>query len=90
MLWLPKYWIVEADTNHSEVTHKLSGILDFGDIQNNYYLFEVSIAICYMMLECTSMNFLDAPGHVLAGYNSLRPIPDKEFELLKVWSLNFP
>ena len=36
------------------------------------------------MLECKSMDILDAPGHVLAGYCSLRPMPDLEFDLLKV------
>lgn len=30
------------------------------------------------------MDILDAPGHVLAGYESLRHIPDVEFNLLKV------
>ena len=30
------------------------------------------------------MDILDAPGHVLAGYSKLRPIPATEFNLLKV------
>lgn len=64
--------------------HVVSGIIDFGDIQSNYYVFELAIAICYMMIECKTMDILDAPGHVLAGYNSKRPIPDKEFSILKV------
>lgn len=62
----------------------LSGILDFGDVHINFYLFELAIAICYMMIECQSMNILDAPGHVLAGYNRFRLIPENEFTLLKV------
>jgi len=37
-----------------------------------------------MMIECKSMDILDVPGHVLAGYQRLRPIPDLELELLKV------
>lgn len=61
----------------------LSGILDFGDVHINFYLFELAIAICYMMIECQSMNILDAPGHVLAGYNRFRLIPENEFTLLK-------
>ena len=61
-----------------------AGIIDFGDIQRNYYIFELAITICYTMLDCKSMDILDAPGHVLAGYSRWRSIPDKEFEILKV------
>lgn len=64
--------------------YKISGILDFGDISFNYYVFEIAIAICYMMIECKTMDILEAPGHVLAGYNRIRPIPKKEFVILKV------
>lgn len=32
------------------------------------------------------MDVLDAPGHVLAGYSTKRPIPDEEFSILKVSS----
>lgn len=60
-----------------------AGIIDFGDIQRNYYIFELAITICYTMLDCKSMDILDAPGHVLAGYSRWRSIPDKEFEILK-------
>lgn len=63
----------------------LSRMLDFGDVHINYYLFEIAIAICYMMIECQSVSILDAPGHVLAGYNRIRPLPEKEFTLLKVF-----
>lgn len=65
-------------------SYKISGILDFGDINSNCYVFEIAIAICYMMIECKSMNMLDAPGHVLAGYNRIRSIPEQEFAILKV------
>ena len=57
-------------------------------MQYNYYVFEIAIAICYMMLESKSMDILDAPGHVLEGYNHLRTIPEKEFALLKVFISN--
>lgn len=79
--------LVKLDENHPEKDH-ICGILDFGDVQYNYYVFEIAIAICYMMLESKSMDILDAPGHVLAGYNHLRTIPEKEFALLKVFISN--
>lgn len=56
----------------------------FSDIHHNFYVFEIAIAICYMMIECHSMDILDVPGHVLAGYNKFRPLPELEFSLLKV------
>jgi len=62
-----------------------AGIIDFGDIHRNFLVFELAIAICYTMIDCKTMDVLDAPGHVLAGYNRWRPIPEKEFELLKVF-----
>ena len=37
-----------------------------------------------MMMNCNTMDILDAPGHILAGYSKLRPIPPIEFSLLKV------
>jgi len=60
-----------------------AGIIDFGDIHRNFLVFELAITICYTMIDCKTMDVLDAPGHVLAGYNRWRPIPEKEFELLK-------
>jgi len=74
--------LVKADDSESG-KFNLAGIIDFGDIHLNYYVFELAITICYTMIDCKSMDVLDAPGHVLAGYNRWRPIPDKEFQLLK-------
>ncbi|XP_057380551.1 hydroxylysine kinase-like isoform X2 [Daphnia carinata] len=74
--------LVKPDENQPG-KYVISGILDFGDVHFNYYVFEIAIAICYMMIECKTMDMLDAPGHVLAGYNRLRAIPDEEFVLLK-------
>ncbi|KAI9554916.1 hypothetical protein GHT06_020196 [Daphnia sinensis] len=74
--------LVKPDENQPN-KYVISGMLDFGDVHYNFYVFEIAIAVCYMMLECKSMDILDAPGHVLAGYNRLRSIPDEEFVLLK-------
>lgn len=83
---LNSYSIVKPDESQPD-KYVISGMLDFGDVHYNYYVFEIAIAVCYMMLECKSMHILDAPGHVLAGYNRLRSIPDGEFVLLKVFVL---
>jgi len=74
--------LVQADSNEPG-KFDVAGIIDFGDIHRNYYVFELAIAICYTMIDCKTMDVLDAPGHLLAGYNHWRTIPDKEFQLLK-------
>lgn len=67
----------------NEITkqHYVSGILDFGDTSYSHYLFEVAIAMTYMML--TSKN-LKAGGLLLAGYETVRVMPKEEKALLKV------
>ena len=77
------YCLVQPDENIPR-QYRISGVLDFAGVDFNCYVFEIAIAICYMMIDCKSMDILDAPGHVLAGYNRLRPLPEKEFFLLKV------
>ena len=64
--------------------YHVSGVIDFGDIHQNFYIFELAIAVCYMMLESGSMSPLDAAGHVIAGYHHKRPVSDEEFSLIKV------
>lgn len=56
-------------------------IIDFGDSSLSYYLFELAITMMYMILESRD---LDTGGYVLAGYSSVRKVPDIEFHLLKV------
>ncbi|KAI5947809.1 Hydroxylysine kinase [Manis javanica] len=51
-----------------DVIHQVSGILDFDDMSYGYYVFEVAIAIMYMMIE--SENPMHVEGHVLAGFES--------------------
>ncbi|CAH1992278.1 unnamed protein product [Acanthoscelides obtectus] len=61
--------------------YRLKGIIDFGDVNKSCYLFEVAIVMTYMILEARD---LDAGGHVIAGYGSVRKISNDEFGLLKV------
>lgn len=60
---------------------KVKAILDFGDSQYSCYLYELAIAVTYMMLQGRSVK---AGGHVIAGYCSVKPIGTSEFGLLKV------
>ncbi|NXV78080.1 HYKK kinase, partial [Atlantisia rogersi] len=56
--------------------YRLSGILDFSDMSYGYYVFEVAIAIMYMMIE--SPDPLQVGGHVLAGFESVLPLTREE------------
>ena len=38
--------------------HFVSGILDFGDIHHNFYIFDIAIAICYMVRKTDVTNFV--------------------------------
>ncbi|NWW95661.1 HYKK kinase, partial [Rhynochetos jubatus] len=56
--------------------YRVSGILDFSDMSHGYYVFEVAIAIMYMMIE--SPDPLGVGGHVLAGFESVVPLTEEE------------
>ncbi|XP_021917211.1 hydroxylysine kinase isoform X1 [Zootermopsis nevadensis] len=62
----------------------VTAVLDFGDTQLSCYVFELAITVCYVMLLASDLNPLDAAGHVIAGYSMVRPLPDVEFNILKV------
>lgn len=59
-----------------DVIYQVSGILDFDDMSYGYYVFEVAIAIMYMMIE--SENPMHVGGHVLAGFESVIPLTPVE------------
>ncbi|XP_050165066.1 hydroxylysine kinase [Myiozetetes cayanensis] len=56
--------------------YRVSGILDFSDMSYGCYVFEVAIAIMYMMIE--SPDPLGVGGHVLAGFESVVPLTAEE------------
>lgn len=60
---------------------RIKAILDFGDSQYSCYLYELAIAVTYMMLLKRDVL---AGGHVIAGYFSVKQMSSFEFELLKV------
>lgn len=80
--------IIHGDFNEQNIVvavnqegWKIHGVLDFGDTQYSALVFELAIAITYMVLQDKS---LDAAGYVIAGYSTVRTIPEHEYEVLKV------
>lgn len=61
--------------------YRVSGIIDFGDTCYSLYIFELAIAIAYMLLQTCE---LDTAGYVIAGYQEFRHIQENERNVLKV------
>ncbi|CAH2079506.1 unnamed protein product, partial [Iphiclides podalirius] len=64
----------------SDTDYRVTGIIDFGDIQFSYYVFELAISMTYAMLLSGQPS---TGGLVLAGYTVTRRLPDHEYRLLK-------
>lgn len=75
--------LVQPDGNGS---HKISGILDFGDMNSGFYIHELAITIMYIMTE--HPNPIDVGGPVLAGWESELPLTEAERDCLYVLVLS--
>ncbi|XP_058459567.1 hydroxylysine kinase-like [Malaya genurostris] len=76
-----EYNIIVSRTEENSKEYDIAGIIDFGDVCYSCYVFELAIAMTYMMLES---NDLDTGGLIMAGYGMLRLIPPHEKAILKV------
>lgn len=72
--------IVNKKASNSK-DYEITGIIDFGDICYSRYVFELAIAMTYMILES---NDLDVGGLVIAGYSMIRMIPQHEKDVLRI------
>lgn len=61
--------------------YSVIGILDFGDTQSTNLLFELAVALTYMLLTTGD---IETGGYFLAGYKMTRLIPENEMKVLKV------
>lgn len=75
-----EYNLIAEKSSNSNV-FKIIGAIDFGDSCLSYYVFELAIAIAYMLIQS---NKLETAGYVIAGYGAFRKIPEKEMKVLKV------
>lgn len=60
--------------------HEVSGILDFALLMHGCFVFELAVAITYLMIE--NPNPLDVGGAVLAGYESILLLNEEEKDSL--------
>ncbi|XP_070817278.1 hydroxylysine kinase isoform X2 [Chaetodon trifascialis] len=66
--------------------YRISGILDFGDMNTGYYIHELAITIMYMMTRHPEP--IEVGGHVLAGWESVLPLNETEKDCLFVLVLS--
>ncbi|KAM7351750.1 hydroxylysine kinase isoform 1-T3 [Cochliomyia hominivorax] len=81
--------IIHGDFNEQNIivepagegnNYKVKGIIDFGDTSKSPVLFEVGIALTYMMLQAKS---LESGGIFLAGFESIYPLTSDIKQYLK-------
>ncbi|KXJ29665.1 hydroxylysine kinase [Exaiptasia diaphana] len=63
----------------SNSPYRLTGIIDFGDMVTSLLISELSNSMAFFMEGDCGVEF---SGYLLAGYNSVFPLPDEERELL--------
>ena len=64
--------------------YEVFSVIDFGDSQKNPLVFELGITIMYMMTQCKVIDPNEAGGHVMAGYETVRPLPEIEKKILRL------
>ncbi|XP_053320731.1 hydroxylysine kinase [Spea bombifrons] len=70
----------KTSTSVGRDQYNVSGVLDFSDMSEGYYVFEVAITIMYMMIE--SSDAICAGGYVLAGFESVIELTKEERDAL--------
>ncbi|XP_044216465.1 hydroxylysine kinase [Thunnus albacares] len=75
--------LVQPDENDG---YKISGILDFGDMNSGYYIHELAITLMYMMNE--HPHPIEVGGPILAGWESVLPLNETEKDCLYVLVLS--
>ena len=66
--------------------YSIIGVLDFGDTQATNLLFELAVALTYMLLTTGE---IETGGYFLAGYKMTRLIPENEMKVLKVLKIKY-
>lgn len=72
--------IVVEPCSANSAEHKVTGIIDFGDTNKSPILFEVGIALTYMLLQAKN---LESGGIFLAGFEAILPMKAETKQYLK-------
>ncbi|XP_051898335.1 LOW QUALITY PROTEIN: hydroxylysine kinase-like [Pristis pectinata] len=68
--------VEKAEKTSPELTLRISGILDFGDMSYGCFVYELAITISYLMID--RQDPLSVGGHVIAGFESVIPLREEE------------
>lgn len=77
--------MIHGDLNEQNIIvddkgKKVSAVLDLGDSQKSCLIFELAIALCYMIIKAKS---IENGKHLLRGYEGVRKLPNFEKKILK-------
>ncbi len=78
--------IIHSDLNDNNIIvdgETVAGIIDFGDIAHSPLIYEVAIALTYIMMANEENPFEKAKAFLL-GYHSIYPLKQEEIELLHI------
>ncbi|XP_062607351.1 hydroxylysine kinase-like [Saccostrea cucullata] len=77
--------ILITPSTSSADDYEVAGFLDFGDATVAYYVFEIAILMCYILLGAGEEDDpFELAGHALAGYLSEFPLPAMDLSVLKI------
>ena len=70
--------------NDEPGSYRVDGILDFDDMHHGSYAWDLGMLLGNALLVKMTLDPLEAVGHVVAGYQSVRRLSEKELLFLKV------
>lgn len=81
-----RFGIIHSDLNDNNViveNDKVTGLIDFGDITYSPLIYEVAIAVTYIMLA-NEANPFEKASEFIQGYHSKLPLKKEEIEILSI------
>lgn len=72
----------QSDVPVNQRAHDVCALLDFADVTDSCFIFDVALGIAYLSIECEDSTQLDVGGHILAGYCDFRKLNDAEWNCL--------
>uniref|UniRef100_U5EXQ9 Hydroxylysine kinase n=1 Tax=Corethrella appendiculata TaxID=1370023 RepID=U5EXQ9_9DIPT len=73
--------IVKRKDNQEKHEYEVCSIIDFGDVSYTCLIYELAVALTYMLLEAKD---IEVGGLVIAGYSEIRKISKQERDILKL------